>query len=246
MVIYQIMQKSTGLKYVGRTKDFSKRIEKHLSSLNVKTKKHYPLYVAIKENGINDFEWNILEECNTIEESYILEQKWINALNTITPFGFNLSSGGYGNKGFKHSEESKRKISQNNYWLGREGVNKGKKFTEEHRKNISIAHKGKPNHIIYTDELRNLLSEQKKGIKNPMFGKQTANIRKVVNVETQEIFNSIKEAALAYKCYQANIIAVCTNRRKSCAGHKWIYYDDYMQIPSEARKGTCNDYPEKE
>ena len=22
--------------------------------------------------------------------------------------------------------------------------------------------------------------------------------------------------------------------------------NDYMQIPSEARKGTCNDYPEKE
>jgi hypothetical protein len=43
---------------------------------------------------------------------------------------------------YKISEETRRKISENNarYWLG-------KTFSEEHRKNISLAKKGKPSWI---------------------------------------------------------------------------------------------------
>lgn len=47
-----------------------------------------------------------------------------------------------GFSGFKHSEESKKKIS--NHFKGINGANTGRKHTKETRRNMSLAHKGKP------------------------------------------------------------------------------------------------------
>lgn len=52
--------------------------------------------------------------------------------------------------GMHHTEESKKKISANNahYWKGKVPpgaiANKGREFTEEHRRKLSEAHKGVP------------------------------------------------------------------------------------------------------
>lgn len=78
--------------------------------------------------------------------------------------------------GLKHSEESKRKMSI---------AHKGKKFTDEHRRKLSESHKGKKmseearRHIseakkghTATDETLKKMSEAFSGDKNPMFGKK--------------------------------------------------------------------------
>lgn len=69
-----------------------------------------------------------------------LESLFINELNTYhyeNPYGFNFTKGGEGSRGYKFSEEHRRKLSKNNarYWLG-------KKFSEEHCRHMSESKKG--------------------------------------------------------------------------------------------------------
>ena len=62
----------------------------------------------------------------------------------------NLTNGGEGSSGYKHTEESLLKISN---------INKGRKINEETRKRMSIAQKGR----TFSDESRKRMSESSKG-----------------------------------------------------------------------------------
>lgn len=97
-------------------------------------------------------------------------------------------------KGFKHSEESKRKMSKKlkNKWDDPEYRKKqtlshlGYKPTDEHRKNLSLALKGKPKPwqkgIPRTAHIKKLMSEKFKGENNPFFGKKhTAEIKRILS-----------------------------------------------------------------
>lgn len=66
-------------------------------------------------------------------------------------------------KGFKHSEESKRKMSimqKKTYENGRIPFFKGKHFSKEHKRNLSKSHKGKHSQKGYkhTDEAKRKIS----------------------------------------------------------------------------------------
>lgn len=237
MQIYKVTNIVDNKTYVGKTKNgIESRKLKHISSLNTKSKKHYKLYEAIKEHGISNFEWEVIDSAVTDAELNEKEMKWIKQLNTIFPNGYNLNQGGLGNKGYKHSKESIEKISRNNYWLGRPGVNVGKKFSEEHRRKLSEAKIGKPNNIVYTEEVIKKLSEQKLGDKNPMYGKVPPTSKKVVNVDTGEIFDSIKSAERENGAKASNIQKVCVGLRKTANGVRWAFLTDYMTIPCQDSK----------
>lgn len=150
------------------------------------------------------------------------------------PNGYNLTSGGDGQSGYKHTEESKKKMSLNNYWLGKEGVNKGKKFSDEHKKKLSDLHKGKPNNIVYTQELINTLRQQKIGNKNPMYGKTSINAKKVIDMNTKEIYNSLHEAGEKTGIKWTNIGEVCRGNRISAGERDW----NYMDINGNINKNT--------
>ena len=47
--------------------------------------------------------------------------------------------------------------------------------------------------------------------------------RKIKCLETNEIFNSIKEACNKYKLHHANVVACCNGRRNKCGGLTWLY-----------------------
>lgn len=65
------------------------------------------------------------------------------------------------------------------------------------------------------------------GENNPMYGKRI-NLKKVICVETQEIFNSIKEAAQKYGINPSAISGVCRCRPKynTAGGLTWRYVGD--------------------
>jgi hypothetical protein len=55
--------------------------------------------------------------------------------------------------------------------------------------------------------------------------KNKGHTKKVVCVETNNIFNSIKEAANSYKLHSALICACCNGRQRTTGGYHWKYAD---------------------
>lgn len=66
--------------------------------------------------------------------------------------------------------------------------------------------------------------------------------RKVVNIDTNEQFNSIKEAAEKYNVSSSSIGDVCRGKGRFCCGYKWRYSDEkYKYTDDKHRKVICNE-----
>lgn len=105
---------------------------------------------AYKKYGKENFVKEIIEivEDNTNDRAIVSEREkyWIKELNTMEPNGYNRHPGGIGGctkesgqkgadtrkeRGYRHSEETKKKISKSHT---------GSKFTEEHKQHLSDNH----------------------------------------------------------------------------------------------------------
>jgi group I intron endonuclease len=148
--IYYIICKANDKIYIGQTKRITLRWNSHKSTLN--KNKHHNLSLQQDYNlyGSEIFEYKILEIC----PSEILDERerfWINQYKDKL---YNILSGG--KKNFKHSKESKQKISK---------ALKGIIHSEEHMRKFREARKGKK----LSDETKLKISETNKklGIKPP-------------------------------------------------------------------------------
>ena len=90
-IIYLIVNLINGKKYVGQTyQKLEERIKQHVSCI-----KKRGVDLAIQEYGIDNFSYEIIEEC-PIEKLDEREIFWIAELNTRFPNGYNLTNGGSG------------------------------------------------------------------------------------------------------------------------------------------------------
>lgn len=152
--IYALLDPTTNeLRYIGLSKRINIRYKEHCK--NTITKKGTHLFHWLKKL-LNNNKFpilKILEECS-IEKLAQQEKYWIKFYKDLGCNLVNHSDGGESFDGFKCSEETKEKISKT--LTGRKNppmsdiqkkklsiIRKGMKFTEEHRKNISLAQIGK-------------------------------------------------------------------------------------------------------
>lgn len=134
MLVYRAINKVNGKQYIGyTTKTLKERISVHVYKSRCKSNKHY-FYLfkqALRKYGLDNFQWEVLEECSTKKECCEREMFYISKYDTISPNGYNLTKGGNGGL---QSEETKLKISES-----------VKKYWEKHKDKNSLINASKEN-----------------------------------------------------------------------------------------------------
>lgn len=171
--------------YIGITVNCKQRLHQYKSAANKSTD---PISRAHKKYGFNNFKFEII---NYFENFYIANEAevfMIAHFNSRDPnIGYNVTAGGYQfvdaeigkkikaglkrfydnnvskMKGFKHTQESRDKLSKS--CMGKPGTNKGKKFSEEWKKKISIANTNNPAMIGRIPVNRKLTMDQAREIR---------------------------------------------------------------------------------
>ena len=173
---------------------------------------------ALKKYGVDSFTWELLEEVpkenlNEREKYYI--EKYDSFYND-----YNSTLGGEGCLGREVTQSTRDKIKTTltGKYVGEDSVWYGKHHTDESKQKISEARKGK------------LLSEEhKQHIKdNAPRGGNHKKSKKVVCLETSEVFDTITQANKTYRCDVSKCIrSRCKDR--TAGGYHWMYYDEYLE-----------------
>lgn len=185
--------------YIGSTIDFGRRRSGHKSALrknnhgNSNVQKHYNKY------GEADFVFEILELVPDKSKLFEREQFYFDLLNPTLNVG---KIAAVANLGIKWDEEKKAKHSK---LLKGKGI--GAQFTEQHKSNLSAAFKGMQRSLgrVLSKETKekiaqSLVDRNVRGYKQTE--EQVKNrlgkiFRKVINTETNKVYDSITEAAAA-------------------------------------------------
>ena len=221
-IIYRVTNKINGKMYIGQTvKSLSKRIHSHIN-IALSGGDNIYFHKAIKKYGKENFTWSTIAECNSLEELNIAEIEMIKKYNTFSN-GYNLTKGGEGNVGFRHKEETKRKIGNANKGKSRHKGKKhpmyGKYHTEESKEKMSRSHKGKK-----------LLEETKKKISKSNRDKVHLKKYMITTPEDEKIFvNGLAGFCRRYKEEKLNdghLIEVAQGKYKKHKGYKCEYWEE--------------------
>ena len=212
--IYCIENKINGMRYVGRAKHIEKRWRTHKSQLRKGNHVNRYLQRAWNKYGEAAFDFYVLEEClpDDLREAEI---EWIARLGTFEN-GYNLTIGGEGQLGKRLTEEQKKHLSAIN--TGKRNPNYGIKRSEETRKRMSNAMKGKLRGIMPQSQ-REAISRGNKGKQRPWFNKR------VMCVETGDVFDSISIAANETGISISGISSVCRGKRKTVYKKHFIFLE---------------------
>ena len=150
--IYKI-EGPTGKLYFGRCINFSGRLCKYKY---LKCEGQRKIYNAIKRYGWDNFKVSF-SPC--IESVLNMCEKVNIAHHDSKNSGYNCTYGGEGMSGYKHSAAAKAKIAN---------ANKGKVFTEEHKKKLSESAKGKKKRLGMktSDETKKKIALARTGTKH--------------------------------------------------------------------------------
>jgi group I intron endonuclease len=140
MIVYIAKNLINGKKYIGyTTKSLEERVQEHLRKSRNKNEKHYfyLFMIAIKKYGEESFEWDVVDNCESIEDCCKKEKFYIKEFNTISPNGYNLTEGGNGGI---QCQETKLKISESlkDYWLKNKKTHPLNLMDPQKRKEIAI------------------------------------------------------------------------------------------------------------
>lgn len=172
--IYKITNIINNKVYIGQSNWLKKRIGCHKNKLRKNIHENSHLQTSWNKYGEENFIFEIIEIC---EESLLNEREmyWISFYNSSSKdSGYNKSLGGDGNRGYKHTEETKKKMRENHANFEREKNPMYKKsvrdfMTEEEyeiwRKNISLSRIGEKNHFYgkhHSEETKEKISRAKR------------------------------------------------------------------------------------
>ena len=214
--VYKHTNKTNGKVYIGMTVN---TWEKRWDS-GYRNNPHFSR--AIKQYGKDGFKHKVVADNLTREEAETLERKLIQEYDSTNPEkGYNIELGG--NHNGKHSQETKRKISESQ---------KGRVFTDEHKQRISEALKGRKIGetalekqrqrmlgntytlgMKHTEETKRKMSESHKG----------KGGRKVICLNNMRVYNSIIEAANENGLNRHSVLNNCLGKTKKIRNSELLF-----------------------
>ena len=185
MIVYLVTNKINGKQYVGQTVDsLGQRWREHLSESKSGTT--YRFHRALRKYGEHAFSLQALHQCETKEEMDFVEIFYISLLDTKSPSGYNLTCGGDGTLGYRHTEEAKRKQSL---------THRGKKRTVESIEKTAQAHRG----TRHSEETKRKMSESQKGKVPSEETRRKMSLAKLGKKQTPEAVAKRAKALLGHK-----------------------------------------------
>ena len=182
MIIYLYTNKVNGKQYIGQTiREFRIRHQDHLRS-NITYFDR-----ALSKHGVENFEWEIIYEASDAEELNEKEIYFIQKYNTLKPNGYNVTIGGNSFNGYRHSDETKNKISSGiksfykenpGIYAGKENHNYGIKWSDEKKLKMSEI---KNSFWDGNDEAKDKMSQIKK-----RFYKENPELLEIMSKRTKE------------------------------------------------------------
>lgn len=235
--IYGIYDKTIDkIVYVGCTSDFKTRKSQYKSKIKKQIYETKIISYMIKK-GFENFSFNIIREYNSNRKfAEIAEAYYIKKYDTFNN-GYNVVAFGSAifRKGFKHSLETRQQMSRKRF---------GKKHSEQTKKKISNGNKGKKNGMYgkigknnpnygkkRSEETKLKLSKINSGKKQSIkiIQKRIVKIiKKIICLNDNEIFNSIKETSEYYNLEASSITKVCKNKQSHTKGYKFEYYKNFI------------------
>ena len=203
-----LLEFSNGDFYVGRSVNIKDRMISHRCKL--KHNKHGNKFMQNVYNKYGDFQYKLLEEVPP-ELQGDREIYWINEL---TP-PLNLTKGGDGGEMLTEDEKKRRKVevyndeykkNMSNVMKGKNNPDAGKKISESRKKLYENPERKKwliENSGIYNS--KGYLNQKKRG--------DSPNAKKVINIETGEIFDCIKDVAEKHNMNYASLLNRMAERR---------------------------------
>lgn len=171
---------------------------------------------AIQKYGWHNFKHEVVLQNLTKQEAEMFEIEMIKYYKTTDrKNGYNIDNGG--NSSGKRSQETIEKIRLSNI---------GKKRSDETKKRISENRKGKCTGSQNYGFGKHLSAKTKEKLKN-------INSKKIICIETKEIFNSAKEAGDILGIDYATIGRCCRKDFHIGAGFHWAFYDEYIKNPDD-------------
>lgn len=243
--VYMILNTINNKVYIGSSNNIKSRFSHHRASLNKNEHHSIHLQRAWNKYGADAFIFQVIEEC---EESVLLkrEQYYMDYYKSYDfKYGYNIS-----------------KIAGRVVYVCKEDNPRyGKPLSEETKAKLRAAHLGKPASEERKQKLRDWYKTHdnpmkgksgelapcygRTGEKHPLYGKTgelCASSKKVICLNTGEIFVSATEAARIKGVNHSKLCMCCRGERKSCGKDKetgeklrWAYYKEGDEYNDELR-----------
>lgn len=207
--IYAIVNLANNKLYIGSAVRLKQRKNLHLSQLRKNKHHSKKLQHTYNKWGEVYFVFKVVEYCER-NELIEREQFWISQFDFDTQL-YNLNPTAGSQLGYKHSEESRKKMSI---------AQKGKIFSDETREKISGACKGR---IVSEEGRKNIKEAQKKVAMTK--GKKVNQLDKITG-EILATFYSVRNAAATMNGNHSSISGVCNGKMKTAFGYGWQFVEN--------------------
>jgi group I intron endonuclease len=235
MIIYKVTNLINGKIYIGLTKQKLERRKKQHELHSLK-KPLMVLHYAIKKYGKENFQWEIIKECNDFQELNRFERIFINQYNsTNIKIGYNRTAGG---ENPVMTEQTRKKMSKSQTRRYKDpvikqqwgelmkNVYKNNPISEETKRKIGLKNKVKTkkywknlNPTKFLQRKKILIEIQKMAAKKRM--------KKIIQLDKNGCFikewESIAEASKELNINPTAISLVLRNKHKTSGGFLWEY-----------------------